>query len=205
MKRRMIGVAVLVGLLVTSCGSVTPEASGDRPTITVHGDWTIEVYNADGSLDQHHEFSNALLGAADLAAILARQRFVQEYEVFIGRTLPPYDLNPCHDSSGSPSTCRILELAPGSGDSSDTSFTLDVTTGGANNDQLVLSGSHIASRDGVVTEVSSHLSTCPINDPPPCFHFAWPFTHKQLEPAEHIPVSEGQAMNVEVVISFGSG
>jgi hypothetical protein len=54
-----------------------PEApGGPHEGIKVHGHWTIEVHNPDGTLANHREFENSLdanAGAAALASPLARR------------------------------------------------------------------------------------------------------------------------------------
>jgi hypothetical protein len=40
-----------------------PQAKGQHEGITVHGHWTIEVKNSDGTLDKHVEFENSLAGS----------------------------------------------------------------------------------------------------------------------------------------------
>ena len=71
---RFAAIAALVALLASACGPGTtaaPEAPGE--SIGVHGSWTIEVLDPDGSLDERVEFDNALtdLGARRLSNIMA--------------------------------------------------------------------------------------------------------------------------------------
>ena len=60
MRVRAVGVVALMALVLASCGGATPEAAGPSEGIQVHGDWTIDIYNPDGTLDEHVEISNAL-------------------------------------------------------------------------------------------------------------------------------------------------
>src|SRR6476620_1907130 len=54
--------------------SDAPQGGAQNEGIKVHGRWTIDVKNADGSVVSHHEFQNALdsFGATALAQMLGR-------------------------------------------------------------------------------------------------------------------------------------
>ena len=78
-------VALVVGLglaaVLTGHATVAAQQSGALPGgphagIQIHGHWTIEVREPDGTLVTHREFDNALVatGPETLASILSRQR-----------------------------------------------------------------------------------------------------------------------------------
>lgn len=60
MRFRSIALLALLALATASCGGGAPMASGPSEGIQIHGDWTIDVFNEDGSLADHVEFSNGL-------------------------------------------------------------------------------------------------------------------------------------------------
>ena len=75
MGRRTIVLLVAVfALMLAACGSgIETSVSGTDEGIQVHGQWVIEIYNEDGTLDQRHEFDNALNsnGANTIASVLS--------------------------------------------------------------------------------------------------------------------------------------
>ena len=55
--------------------------------IKVHGHWTIDIRNPDGTLAQHHEFENALIGAVQAVIRVNRtSSWIDEL-----RGMGPYD------------------------------------------------------------------------------------------------------------------
>src|SRR5438034_3470638 len=98
------GTAIVLMLLVGvfSSGDARTDASSSAATtggsdsgfgegIKVHGDWVIEVRNADGSLAERREFQNALLnpGSNFLDLTLARNMSVGEWAVALIGAFPP--------------------------------------------------------------------------------------------------------------------
>src|SRR3989442_5421961 len=72
-----LGFSQTVKAQAPSKGPVQPRAEskgGQVEGIKVHGHWTIEVRNPDGTLVTRREFENGLVGASGLAQILARQK-----------------------------------------------------------------------------------------------------------------------------------
>lgn len=65
-------VLVAVMLLVATSVPIAQER-GTREGIKVHGHWTIDIKNPDGSLASHHEFENALVqsGQTALSSVLS--------------------------------------------------------------------------------------------------------------------------------------
>jgi hypothetical protein len=58
--------AVVLGL--STAGGAAEPGRGQSEGIKVHGGWTIEIRNPDGSLASRHEFENALYGGQQLLA-----------------------------------------------------------------------------------------------------------------------------------------
>lgn len=68
MRIRAVGLVAVVALVVASCGGGTPDAAEG---VGVHGAWTIDVLNADGSLDERVQFHNEFVGQEVLADLLS--------------------------------------------------------------------------------------------------------------------------------------
>jgi hypothetical protein len=85
-------------------------ANGQREGIKVHGHWTIEVRNPDGSLASRTEFENSLMGGGQetLVRLLARQAALQTETWFIDLEGTP---QPCSDAQQQPIKCTIRELS----------------------------------------------------------------------------------------------
>lgn len=207
MRVRLLGLVAVLGLVLASCGGATSEASGPSEGIQVHGDWTIDIYNEDGSLDRHVEFSNALTngGGVFLAELLGDMTYAGTWGV---EMYSADGSQPCVSSDGQPTSCWTYQpfslLTPLEG--SDLSLDLQVAV---QDNQLTLSGSHDASADGQIDQVETHLYTCdqPL-DAVACSEALTDtvnFTHKSLDPGDIAQVSQGQLIEVQVVLSFTSG
>src|SRR5690349_20637709 len=102
----------------------TPRGPGDG--IKVHGHWTIDVKNPDGSLASHHEFENALTpkGADTLAAVLSRKITMVGWGVELGSDFTAPSLNPCQGP------CEIVEPAVAAAGITNTNQSLTVSFSG---------------------------------------------------------------------------
>ena len=177
------------------------KASGDG--IKVHGRWTIDVRNADGTLASHNEFDNALVtpGAVTLAALLSRQTTVREWSLSLQRE----SNGPCRRPGGNPGlfpcyivepsfsipfdgvgvyfptlALRQIESSPGSGNFDALEITGDVTAGWDDQIQLVTS---TISFSGAIFGVGGMQ-----------------FSGRFLSPS--LSVASGQRIYVKVVFSF---
>jgi len=180
--------------------------------IKVHGHWTIDVRNPDGTLVTHREFENALInnGAVFLARVLGRQATTGFWTIRMGHAttidssgLPIFDnQSPWLDDLGfieEPSS-----FGPGSVPGTGISNNLSVSAPG---NKLILSGSLEARQNGSINVVGTMLSTCsntvsPSSCDQPGGTTSTLFTIKY--PLDN-PVSgivEGQIVQVTVVISF---
>ena len=115
-----------VALVAVSLGSVTAAAQ-ERPApdatasaqhesggkaggdgIKVHGHWTIDVRNPDGTLASHNEFENALrgdFGAPALARLLTRDHRLSSWQIQLNSG---GNDGPCSEQ-GQPARCHIYE------------------------------------------------------------------------------------------------
>jgi hypothetical protein len=174
-----------------------------KETIKVHGHWTIDVRNPDGTLVTHREFENGLVGAATLAQILARQKTPGAWAIFLNGDVcngPP-------GPQGNTGACVITEqstLSTSFGDAA-VFFTLTVDMGsGATASALVLNGNATAVRAGAINSVTTYNEPCNSTLSPVACRTApsgiTPITSTTL--ASPVNVAAGQIVQVSVVISF---
>ena len=175
-------------------GAAAAEPSGGtQEGVQVHGHWVIEVRDPDGTLVSRTEFDNALVanGKTVLAKVLSRERLVGEWTISLTNSTT-LSLNPCETLSATPAACKIKE----SGSASTTVFpTLTVTRSG---EQVVLSGTAIASKSGAISSVSSSLEDCDPTTPTSCAS-ALVFTNQTIG---SVSVGLGQGILVTVTLSF---
>ena len=199
MRVRLVGLVALMALVIASCGSAAPEAGGSGEGIQVHGDWTMDIYNQDGSLDRRVDFSNALTqnGNEMLNLILGGAEFPQckgDFDCDDPDSTTDWAVHlddrgnepPCEDSDGNANRCFVQ-------------MSVDAD---ALPEQLILTGSRTAQRDGQIDVVSTMVG---LKHHP----FYELFTEKVFvdENGADRPESvlAGQTVQVEVAISFTSG
>jgi len=178
-----------------------PPAGAQSEGIKVHGQWTIDIRNTDGSLASHHEFKNALdsFGATALAQMLGRQTVTGVWGVSlwqIGSGLR----RPCPSYFNG--ACVIGEVGSTDPEAQFKTLTVTVPTAGPNAGKLVLSGNATAEADGDIAQVGTGIGLCGANTAPAaCTRFRdIPFTaHNFPSP---IVVLAGQIIQVTVVISY---
>lgn len=206
MKNRWLGLIMVIGLVAAGCAS--PDSnSGHDESIQVDGDWTIAVYNPDGSLAKHVEFSNNFLGETQLTSVLARTGIVGPWTIFFESSTGTND--PCTDGAAA-SSCNLLEpeAEPQFGPAGpNISFDLSVGPDPSDDEVLVLSGTHTASRDGEIGIVSTSVFVCaPGEGPFPCtIADGGVFTRHFMDAGSEIPVTNGQLVDITVRISFTTG
>ena len=181
-----------------------PSPGGPHEAITVHGHWTIDVRNPDGTLVTHNVFENELASASVLAWILTRNTTIGAWEVDV---MPNNSGTPCGLSGGLPAACRITESAQG------TSMFPTLTVNNVNS-TIVLSGTATAAMNGLIGKVATNVGRCSSTvSPAACSEVAFRFgslsvdqaygganmTHAIIDP---IQVVQGQIIQVTVVISF---
>ena len=191
MRLKLVGLLAVLTMIVASCGGAGPEAAGPNEGIQVHGDWTIDIYNEDGSLDRQVEFSNALTsqGAEDLAEIMSGQATAGRWRiVLVGASTSP---DPC--PLGGFGDCLIAPI--------------DAEWTGA--PSLLLAGSVQVEATSRISSVSTVLGICDSSIAPAnCVSsgkFRLDFTRHIFDVAEQVEVAAGQTVQVEVEISFTSG
>jgi len=222
---RTVGVSLVLGvLLVVGAASVDaeeirpaapkaePEAGPTDSTVgpveglRVHGHWTIEVRDPDGTLVERREFENALdgnTGNMTLTRILGRDWTVGNWQVW---TMSQAASEVCEGTVGTPDIqCHIAEASDPSGAGVNNYFhTLVVSVPGSPPYSLNLSGYLIAQRDGSIQSVNTVVSTCGSAVAPAACVGAGVSSTWVTDTILVTPVSvlTGQQVQVNVVISF---
>ena len=205
----VVALAVLAWIVFWAFGGGSSSGAGIGPAgsnngssegIQVHGHWTIDIREPDGSLVSRHEFDNALLSDADLflAHLLSGDQVPAFWSIQVGNS----------DTAKGP--CRtVFANIPCFVEEPDLVTT--VPTSGTNANSFVLRGSLEAAEDGEVGFVSTLLEHCDtFTAPADCLSGTQSpggtaftsFTSTDLIGSDAIPVLKGQAINVTVVISF---
>ena len=182
----------------------SPSSGSSSEGIKVHGHWTIEIRDPDGTLVNRREFQNALgaSGPLILNSLVSGTKVPGEWRILLSGTG-----GPCLVTSGGAATCGILESTDsqaGTGTNFFDDLTVDVPITGANAGKFVLSGSATAAVNGDIGLVSTLLKRCVAAvAPSACIGASGSaslFTTSGVSPAE--PVQAGQQIQVTVVISF---
>lgn len=181
--------------------AATPSSSGaPQEEIKVHGHWTIEVRNPNGSLVENREFDNALIPNLDqpLCYILGRKNSIGGWKVLLSGSPSPFNTNQFG---------MLVEPADsdkGPGPLYSNTLTVDVPGGGdTNRGKLVLKGSIIANSDGQISTVMTAFTKMPATAPPslPLYGPGW-ITLTQYTLVNPVNLVSGQQVQVTVVISF---
>lgn len=181
-------------LLASSTGT---GQTGGTPNegIKIHGRWTIEVRNPNGTLAERREFDNALTsqGATELAHILLGDRTPGNLAIRL-------DV----DVAGSYLYYYIAEnTTPGDMVNYSKNLALSIPTTGPDANRLVMSGSITVPATGNITGVSTDLYTGDPTVAPASTtmgNSALSFTNTNLSPT--LPVVAGQQVAAKVVIRF---
>lgn len=194
MTRRLFAFVAALAMVIAACGGsgVETAAGGASEGIQVHGHWTIEVYNPDGTLDQHVQFENALVGGAAIRDLLSRTKTAGPWLVELRSIIP--------EDPACSGACGIRESSWTSVSSVSDNLQVQGITGGVR-----LSGSVVAELDGVIGRVLTFIGAClPTTAPSDCSNpeAAPPFTDKTLDPADKVTVAAGQIIQVVVDITF---
>ena len=194
---------------VVASAPSAPSEGVPSQNIQVHGRWTIEVADPDGSVVGVSEIDNALVsvGKQHLAKLLARTQSVGDWQVLLtpgssGGT------SPCVDASGAAAGCTIYEgTPPVSGPHTFTGLTVDAPAGSIA--KTVLSGTATAGADGVIGQVLTSMRVCDSTVAPagatavtcgtPLFTG---FSGTTLSASDVVSVVAGQSINVTVVYTF---
>jgi len=182
--------------------SETKPAGGPQEGIKVHGHWTIDVRNPDGTLASHHDFENSLqsTGAGVLVGSLSRASVTGLWNI----SFTDSSTGLCNSTL----FCQIDEptqVPPLKSDSKN--LTVSAPTTGPHAGKIVLAGSVTAAGVGSVVEVLTYVDVCAVSvSPTSCNNGdslqlgTTLFTNHVLTP--NIAVAAGQLVDVTVVLSF---
>jgi len=145
-----------------NAGKSEGAGEGTHEGIKVHGHWIIDVRNPDGTLAEHRDFENSLVGSNDVLGFLYGSEVPSDYAVYFTGTpsacAPPggtsYDCDIVHNLSVLPANVRCS----GNGDYCVTGLTITPTFG--SNPSLVMAGSLTATQSGNVTTVGTFIGIC---------------------------------------------
>jgi hypothetical protein len=207
-RRNKVSAAAFVAMLALVLGgssaapvaAETPQGGAQTEGIKVHGQWTIDVLNPDGSLASHHEFRNALdsFGGLRLAEMLARLKSPGVWNIALWQVGTARKPCPSYFNGA----CVIGEVGSTDPEAQFKTMTVSVPASGPNQGKLVLSGTATVEADGDIYTVYTNRGYCPGNvAPASCAAYRDSnFTRKDFP--SPIVVLAGQIVQVSVVISF---
>jgi hypothetical protein len=185
--------------LIATLGLSLPAAAQSGPSegIKVHGRWTIEVRNPDGTIASRHEFDNALSGGESaIAGFLGR---------FYARVSSWYiTLNGTSGiclSGGQPSVACFIHEHVGPGVPAIGELSVNVPmTGTYPQGRVVLDGTVRVAGSGEISLVRTTIVSCQDETCAPGTIQGTQFTSHQLSTPIH--VAANQVVQVTVVFSF---
>ncbi|MGV6852737.1 MAG: hypothetical protein ACWA5R_11260 [bacterium] len=203
--KKLLQIAMIAMIAISSTTQAADEG------IKVHGHWTFNIYNADGSFDRKVEFENALnpiVGPVPLLLMLSRNASMLDWVVTASG---PSGSDPCADANGNSIFCVIYETGASTvGDPyrfANMSVSLDNNNNPTNNPtKLILKGS-MTTASGItnpqITSVATSIeycvpattSTCSVTN-----KVLSQFTVKNL--ATPVALTAGQVVQITVEISF---
>jgi hypothetical protein len=191
--RRTIGAFATAAIVAAGGATLLTAAGGQREGIKVHGHWTIEVRNPDGTLSARHEFENALVdtGAVNLARLLSRANAPGMWGVSL------------YSPAGTPNCMAIgipciLSEHPGYG----APLRAEVPSEGPNAGRLVLSGSFTSPTARTFIAVDRGFELCQPQSPGcSAGTLAGAFSRKDFS-APFPSAEAGQIVQITVTFSF---
>jgi len=210
--------AVETGTVVAAADTGASSDDGMNTGIQVHGHWTIDVLDADGTLASHTEFENELdnRGKPLLQSLLsgisgnvtAQKTGTWAIQVSSGSTIKPFE-----DNQGPATYANIIDANATNVSSSYPNYFYNLTVScmGEPNYELVLQGYATAKYDGSIRFVLTSPHTCDANeDSTASACTSWytgpVLTQTEIEDTEGNPtpveVKADQIISVKVAISF---
>ena len=181
---------------------VSPGGSGGGPKegIKVHGHWTIEVRQPDGTLLTRHDFENAVTatGRSYLVWFLAQARTAGLWSVTVSGPL-------CSPDAFGNSSCKLVQADSLHSEGGNIFKNLTVGLGNALfPSSLTLSGSFTAASAGNVSSVGTGLGICNplIEGPANCTASTLTPNFSGTTLSTPVDVQAGQIVQITVVFSF---
>ncbi len=195
----VVSAPMVASAAITPAAPETASAPGSpQEGIKVHGSWTIEVRNLDGTLAERREFENAFIGAEGLSNFLSRDNSVGGWYVTLSGT-PEAFLNVLGEES-------YGVIVESSYSSTDQNFFKNLTVSspdtGDDASKLILSGTATAQRNGQIGAVSVSACMNPSNIAPSSSYEGPSGAFTQTSLSSPVSLSTGQQVSVTVKISF---
>jgi hypothetical protein len=177
---RVVSAAVFACLASAAADAEEPARSPGE-SIKVHGHWTLEIRNPDGTLDARHEIENAQMGSPLLAGLLGNVYTDASWGIRLWG-----DPNPCNATDAGQNPCEIGQPP----------LTVTIpTASGSPAGTVELSGSVTIAQDSRLFNVNSIWSAAIRGTTNRAFN---QFSEKSI----NIQVRRGQVVQVKVVFSF---
>ena len=175
-----------------------PPTGGPSDGIRVHGHWTFEIREPDGTLARVVEFENAFVGQQILNLFLSRKNTIGLWRVFL--------VGDACGTDAAGTGCILLEsksVQPANTTNFKT-LTISTPSSGPNANKLVLQGTATAQRNGTITSVSSEVYQCPATSTPnaPCSDSSNNYVTFTNTNIDDVSLTDGQQVLVTVAISF---
>jgi hypothetical protein len=156
--------------------------NGQREGITVHGHWTIEVRNPDGTVATHREFENSLSASTGpnlLAGLLSGNYVAGPWNIALRGTPGPCSTSPATGAPGigqcsiipsnaidligffSPCSATPTQVTSGTQPYCYDNMTESLTGSGSLFTSLTMSGTVYADQGSTISSVATFLITCP--------------------------------------------
>jgi hypothetical protein len=202
-KFRKAALTVMTAATLAAMNTVAfaqePPAQVGAQGIKVHGRWTIDVRNEDGTLAAHYEFDNALQtgGAQVLAGLLgSAYKQINYWQVIL---VGPNFGGPC-DFQGRPGPCNLTQhVGSGAAGLGELTLNLPLNVVGAPSGTIELNGLMRAVHGDSISSVRSALYVC-VDASCPGGYRVFNFSLHDLATA--IPIAANQVFEVKVVFSF---
>ena len=145
---------------VTEEQGETSKDDASHQGIRVHGHWVIDVRNPDGTLAEHRDFQNSLVGSNDMLGLLYGSEVMSDFTVYLAGSTPPcvppggagYYCDLVHNSAVLPANARCTADYCAAG------LTITPTFGAS--PALVLAGNLTATQAGTISTVGTLIGIC---------------------------------------------
>lgn len=190
MRFRLVVIVALMALAAANCAGASSRAEGPSEGIGVHGAWVIEVYDADGAIDETFAFSNDLVATGDdfLADVLTGAATPGDWR--IATQTHGQAPSACLNEAGTAETaCSIQppELVTSS-----------------NSGVVSLAGSFVADQAGGIAQVNTVNYTCSASTSPDACTGQATYNPVTGTNISLVSIEAGQTVQISVDLSFGT-
>lgn len=175
-----------------------PSGDGNHEGIKVHGHWTIDVRNPDGTLVTHNEFENSLAptnGNSVLLSLLARSSVPGGFQVGLS--------NPSGTGLCGAGVCTISESSQSFSLGNSSNLVVQSTSyNGTSLTQVNLVGSAFVISGGSIVSVNTVLFTCPASVSPQACASGTSALGSTLTQTTISPISVASRQIVQVTVNL---